>query len=140
VNVRLTERNKPIYQWLRAFGVYAREWFSLDGTPVTEQRFYWAWIAATTGYGVGDVVTTIAIVTFASGVTEGNPIVASGMSALGLAGLVAIKIAVLVGCLGISQYSARLGEPILPYVLPSILAVVGASLTGYNVWLMGRFG
>ncbi|WP_224268744.1 hypothetical protein [Haloprofundus salinisoli] len=116
-----------------------RTWLSLDGTPVTERRFYWAWIAATAGYGVGDVVTTVAIVVFASGVTEGNPAMLAALDSFGLAGLVALKLTVFGLCLAISQYSARMGYPVFPYVLPGLLALVGVGLTGYNIWLMWLF-
>ncbi|WP_224335329.1 hypothetical protein [Haloprofundus halobius] len=118
----------------------ARSWLSLDGTSVTERRFYWAWIAATAGYGVGDVVTTIAVVAFASGVVEGNPVMAASISSFGFAGLVGLKLAVFGLCLVTSQYSARVGDPVIPYVLPAVLAATGAGLTGYNVWLMLQFG
>ncbi|WP_117595099.1 hypothetical protein [Haloprofundus halophilus] len=118
----------------------ARSWLSLDGTPVTERRFYWAWIAAAAGYGVGDVVTTIAIVAFAPGVVEGNPVMGASISSFGFAGLVGLKLAVFALCLAVSQYAARVGDPVVPYVLPGLLAAVGAGLTGYNVWSMVQFG
>ncbi|KTG08669.1 hypothetical protein AUR64_18560 [Haloprofundus marisrubri] len=118
----------------------ARAWLTLDGTPVTERRFYWVWFAAATGYGVGDVVTTVAIVAFASGVVEGNPVMASAVETFGLAGLVGLKLAVFGLCLAISQYAARLGEPLFPYVLPGLLSLVGVGLTGYNIWLLSLFG
>ncbi|WP_224449427.1 hypothetical protein [Haloprofundus salilacus] len=116
----------------------ARSWLSLNGTPVTERRFYWAWIAATAGYGVGDVVTTVAVVAFASGVVEGNPVMDASISSFGLAGLVGLKLAVFALCLAVSQHAARVGDPVFPYVLPSLLAAVGAGLTCYNVWLMAQ--
>ncbi len=115
-----------------------RDFFTLDGTSLTPQRFYWAWIAATAAYGVGDTVTTLAMVFFVPGLREANPLVAGGLDLFGPIGLAAVKVPVLVVCLLISQHAARSGDRWDPYILPGIFAVFGTVLTAYNLSLLIR--
>ena len=100
------------------------------------REFYSLWIAATTTYGVGDIVSTIAFLEYVPTVDEANPVVAGALDAFGLAGLVALKIAVYLVMLWISVYGAREGDSLLYYFPPVLLTVVGLVLTGSNVWLL----
>lgn len=109
---------------------------SVEGTHLSENRFYWAWIVATAGYGVGDTVTTVAVSWFAPWLVEANPFVAGGVAAFGLAGLVAVKVAAMLACLAIAHHSALAGDRLLPYLLPVGLGVFGALVTGWNLLLL----
>ncbi|MFB6271063.1 MAG: hypothetical protein ABEH83_14050 [Halobacterium sp.] len=102
-----------------------------------ENEFYWLWIAATTAYGVGDVVTTVALVFYAPHVQEGNPLVAAAVDSLGLAGLVALKLAVFLGCLALSVYAMHAWRDRTLYAFPPLLlAALGTLLTAVNVRLL----
>ena len=100
------------------------------------REFYSLWIAATTTYGVGDIVSTIAFLEYVPAVDEANPIVAGALDAFGLAGLVGLKIAVYLVMLWISVHGAREGDSLLYYFPPVLLTAVGLVLTGSNVWLL----
>ena len=100
------------------------------------REFYSLWIAATTTYGVGDIVSTIAFLEYVPTVDEANPIVAGALDAFGLAGLVGLKIAVYLVMLWISVYGAREADRLLYYFPPVLLTAVGLVLTGSNVWLL----
>jgi hypothetical protein len=110
--------------------------FSLEGTRLSPARFYWAWLFATAGYGVGDTVTTVAVLRFVPWVAESNPVVSGGVAAFGLAGLVAVKLAAMLACLAIAHHSARSGDRLLPYLLPAGLGVFGTLATGWNLLLL----
>jgi len=100
------------------------------------REFYTLWIAATTTYGVGDIVSTIAFLQYVPEVDEANPVVAAAIDAFGLAGLVGLKIAVYLVMLWISVHGAREGDGLLYYFPPVLLTLVGLFLTTTNVWLM----
>ncbi len=100
------------------------------------REFYSLWIAATTTYGVGDIVSTIAFLEYVPAVDEANPVVAGALDAFGLAGLVGLKIAVYLVMLWISVHGAREGDGLLYYFPPVLLTAVGLVLTGSNVWLL----
>lgn len=114
-------------------------WGRLEGT-VAEDRineFYWLWIVATVTYGVGDIVTTIAIVGYSQTVNESNSIISILITELGWAGLVSLKMFAFIGCIGISVYALQTGDRLLYYFPPVLLSFVGALLTGFNLLLMG---
>ncbi|MFC5278471.1 hypothetical protein ACFPM1_06840 [Halorubrum rubrum] len=100
------------------------------------EEFYSLWIAATSTYGVGDIVSTIAFLTYVPAVEEANPVVALALDSFGLAGLVGLKIAVYLVMLWISVLGAREGDGLLYYFPPVLLTAVGLYLTGSNVRLM----
>ena len=78
------------------------------------REFYSLWIAATTTYGVGDIVSTIAFLEYVPAVDEANPVVAGALDAFGLAGLVGLKIAVYLVMLWLSGHGARAGGGACP--------------------------
>ncbi|MFB6073161.1 MAG: hypothetical protein ABEJ88_09355 [Halobacterium sp.] len=113
------------------------EWYSVDESIGTEDEFYWLWILATATYGVGDVVTTVALVYYAPGVREGNPVVSAALASLGLGGLVTVKLAVFFGCLALSLWSMHAWKDRVLYVFPPlVLSVVGVVLTVLNLGLL----
>ncbi|MEE6211155.1 hypothetical protein U3A55_13475 [Salarchaeum sp. III] len=114
-------------------------WLTVDGDVGSEQEFYWLWILATTGYGVGDIVTTVALVFYAPAVREGNPLVAFALERLGLLGLVSVKLAAFVLCLGVSVYAMHAWKDRFVYLTPPVaLTVVGLFLTALNLSLLAR--
>ncbi|WP_119818622.1 hypothetical protein [Halalkaliarchaeum desulfuricum] len=107
--------------------------------PTYDRRpdeFYWLWIVATAAYGVGDVVTTIALVYFVPHLGEGNPIVRFAMDSLGLWGLVAAKLAAFLVMVWISHLGARDGDTLLYYFPPLLLTIVGVMVTAVNLRLL----
>ncbi|WP_049982384.1 hypothetical protein [Halorubrum sp. BV1] len=107
--------------------------------PVYHRRtreFYSLWIAATTTYGVGDIVSTIAFLRYVPAVDEANPVVAVAVDAFGLAGLVALKLVVYLAMLRISVQGAREGDTHLYYFPPVFLTLVGTLLTASNLRLL----
>lgn len=113
------------------------DWVTLDGTRTTEREFYWLWILATTAYGVGDIVTTIALVEFTTRLAEANPIMVFAFEGYGLPGLIALKLGVFFGCLAISVVSIRAWNDRFLYALPPlVLLFVGAFTTSLNLRLL----
>ncbi|WP_158057769.1 hypothetical protein [Halorussus halophilus] len=113
-------------------------WLSLDGTTFESRgdEFYWLWILATTTYGVGDVVTTVALIYFDAAVSEANVLVRGAVETFGLTGLVGLKIGVLVLCITVQAYAMGEDDPYVAYGPPALLAVVGAFTTAFNIRLL----
>jgi hypothetical protein len=111
----------------------------LDGTAFEGQsdQFYWLWIVATTTYGVGDVVTTVALLYFDASIGEANALLRTVVETFGLAGLVGVKLAVFFLCLGLQVAAmADTDDPVVVYAPPAVLAVFGAFTTAFNVRLL----
>lgn len=118
-------------------GTSEGDWLTLQGTPFPTESFSRAWLAAALTYGVGDVVTTIAIVYFVPRYTEANPIVRAAIQAFGGGGFLAVKLLVFYVCIGISLSWGRADEdPLLFYGPPLALAVVGLVTTLFNLNLL----
>lgn len=111
-------------------------WLTLDGTPYDAEEFTALWSIALATYGVGDVVTTIALVWFVPHLHEGNPLVAGVVGAFGQPGLVGLKLAAFGFCLLVSLAAARSDDRLLYYGPPAGLALVGAFTTVYNLRLL----
>ncbi|WP_459194576.1 hypothetical protein [Halosimplex sp. J119] len=113
---------------------------ALRGESVVEreQEFYWLWIAATVAYGVGDIVTTLAILGYGDdlGVRESNLLVQTVFDGFGRNGIVFLKYAVFFGCLAVSLYAAEKLDWELYYAPPLILAVLGTVITIHNLRLI----
>jgi len=100
-------------------------------------QFYWLWIVATSTYGVGDVVTTIALLSFDASVAEANALVRVAVDTLGLGGLVGLKIGVILLCLGVQVSAvADTDDPVVVYAPPAVLAVFGGFTTAFNLRLL----
>jgi hypothetical protein len=111
----------------------------LDGTAFEGRtdEFYWLWMVATMTYGVGDMVTTVALLSFDASVGEANALVRVAVDAFGLAGLVGVKLAVFGVCLGVHVFAiGDTDDPIVLYAPPVVLAVVGAFTTAFNLRLL----
>jgi len=114
-------------------------WLTVDRSVATEREFYALWTLATAAYGVGDIVTTIALVFYAPHVREGNPLVAFALSELGLAGLVVVKLAVFFACFAVSLYAMHAWRDRFVFALfPAVLALLGVFLTATNLALLAR--
>lgn len=107
--------------------------------PIYRRRpreFYALWILATTTYGVGDVVTTVALVWFVPSLAEGNPLVAFAIGRVGLAGLVAVKLAGFGVLLWISVVGGRDDDALVYYFGPVLLTLFGLVVTASNLRLL----
>jgi len=109
---------------------------SLDETPFDPAEFSWLWLVSAATYGVGDVVTTIALVGYDDAVAEGNALLRMAIESFGLSGLVGLKLIAFFVCLAISLHGARDADSALYYGPPAMLAVVGAFTTAYNLRLL----
>ena len=100
-------------------------------------EFYWLWLIVAVTYGAGDVLTTLTITGSSPGVVEANVLVATAIHRFGPAGLVVLKIAILVASIGVSLYGlAVLRDRTLYYAPPVMLTAMGAFATVYNVLLL----
>jgi len=109
---------------------------SFDATPFDGTEFSRLWFLATLTYGVGDVVTTLALVGYDAAVNEGNVLLKAAIESFGLWGLIGLKLFAFSVCLGISLYGARDDDAAVYYGPPAMLAIVGAFTTVYNVRLL----
>jgi hypothetical protein len=109
---------------------------SLDETPFDPTEFSRLWFLAALTYGVGDIVTTLALVGYDAAVNEGNVLLRVAIESFGLWGLIGLKLVAFLLCLVISLYGARDADSALYYGPPAMLAIVGAFTTVYNVRLL----
>jgi len=109
---------------------------SLEETPFDPAEFSWLWLLSAATYGVGDIVTTIALVRYSAAVAEGNALLRMAIEAFGLSGLVGLKLIAFLTCLAISLYGARDADSAIYYGPPAILALVGAFTTAFNLRLL----
>jgi hypothetical protein len=109
---------------------------SLEETPFDPAEFSWLWLLSAATYGVGDIVTTIALVRYSATVAEGNALLRMAIEAFGLSGLIGLKLLAFFVCLAISLRGARDADSALYYGPPAILALVGAFTTAFNLRLL----
>lgn len=110
--------------------------FSLTDTDVDRVEFTRLWTIAAATYGVGDVVTTIALIEFSTSVREANVIVRTAIAMFGQPGFVVLKIAVFVACILISVEGTNADDRLLYYLPPVVLALFGAFTTSLNLRLL----
>ena len=113
----------------------ARDLLHLDGA-FDEREFRRLWLLAAATYGVGDIVTTIALVQFSTALQEGNSLLRLAFQQFGPAALVTLKLAILLACIAVSVDAARRDDRLLYYLPPALLAIVGAFTTVYNLRLL----
>lgn len=101
-----------------------------------EREFTLLWLVAAVTYGVGDIVTTVAIAWFSRTVREGNPLVAGAIEAFGQGGLIGLKLGAFLLCIAISLLAARARDDTMYYLPPAVLSVVGFVATAYNLLLL----
>ena len=83
------------------------------------------------------MVTTIALVRYHAGASEGNPLLVHLVDAFGLGGLVGAKLFVFAVCFGLSFYAVRVWhDRFIYYFAPLVLSLFGVFVTVYNVRLM----
>jgi hypothetical protein len=93
------------------------------------------WLLAVLAYGVGDAVTTVAVV--ASPLhAEANPVVAGAVAAFGTGGLLALKLAAFSVCSALGLWGGLRDDPFLRYMPPAVLAAVGVTTTAVNLVLL----
>lgn len=100
------------------------------------REFYLMWLAVLVTYGIGDTLTTIAGVVFSVGIEEANPLVALGLARFGIAGFLAIKLAVMIVLFALSTIGSIRGEKLTYYGLPILAIVLGIFLTASNLQLI----
>jgi hypothetical protein len=112
-------------------------WLTLEHSPFDVDSLWTVWLVALATYGVGDVVTTIAIVWFLPLYTEANPLIQFAVEIFGGGGFLALKLLVFYAVLGISLWA---GVPerdrLMFYGPPLVLAAVGVFVTGHNLVLV----
>ena len=113
-----------------------RSRLTLDGSDVDSVEFTRLWTIAAATYGVGDVVTTIALLEFSTTVREANVIVRTTTELFGRSGFVGLKIGVFVACILLSVDAAKRGDRLLYYLPPVVLALFGAFTTSLNLRLL----
>lgn len=115
----------------------AADWLRFEDTRFTATSFSRAWVAAVATYGVGDVVTTLALVYFSDVHTEANPVVRQSIEAFGGGGFLGLKLLVMYACLGASLWAGlRDDDPWMFYGPPYLLALVGLFTTLHNLALL----
>lgn len=112
-------------------------WLSLEDTPFDEVSFSRVWLLALAAYGVGDVVTTIALVYFSDLHTEANPVIRQAIMAFGGGGFLGLKLLVIYACIGVSLWVGVSDEDrLMFYGPPLLLATVGCYTTVHNLGLL----
>jgi len=100
------------------------------------RTFYAMWLVAALTYGLGDVVSTVVAVFRAPGLIESNPVVSVVLENFGLPGFLVVKLLVFLALLAISVQGARTDDRLSYYWPPLVATVLGALLTGWNLWLL----
>lgn len=112
-------------------------WLTLEGLPFDVGWFWGAWILAILAYGVGDVMTTIALVWSTPAYVEANPIIAWAIGAFGGGGFLGVKLLSFYGALGLSIWGGAGDEDhLLFYGPPVALALFGFVTTVLNLNLL----
>ena len=113
------------------------DWFTFDGVSFSSKSFVVVWVLALAAYGVGDVVTTIALVWFDPLYVEGNPVISVAIDAFGGGGFLAIKLLVFYTTLAVSLWGGGTDEnPVVFYAPPLILVGLGVLTTAFNLRLL----
>jgi hypothetical protein len=93
------------------------------------------WVLPTLTYGVGDLLTTMTLARV-PWLAEANPVVATVLDTGGTAGLVALKVAILLVALWVAVRAGRADDRLSYYGTPAFLAALGAFLTVHNLALL----
>lgn len=113
------------------------DWLTLENTPFDEVSFSRVWLLAVATYGVGDVVTTIALVYFSDVHTEANPVIRQAIIAFGGGGFLGLKLLVIYACIGVSLWAGLSDEDrLMFYGPPVLLAGIGLYTTVHNLGLL----
>jgi len=113
------------------------DWRSFENSMFDERWFVALWLVAVATYGVGDIVTTIAMVYFTDLYTESNPLIRSAIETFGGGGFLGLKLLVFNVCIGISIWAGKQADDwLMFYGPPSLLAVLGLWMTWLNLGLL----
>lgn len=99
-----------------------------------DREFYLLWVVVVVTYGVGDMLTTMAVVD-APGLHEANAVVTAAL-AFGGGGLAALKFLVIGGCVVLSAGAALRRDRVLYYLPPALLTAMGSLVTVHNLGLL----
>lgn len=100
------------------------------------RQFVALWLLALATYGVGDTLTTVAVIWFSDGVIELNALIRLAVDAFGFPGLVALKLLAFAGAIGISLVGIADDDRFL-YRFPAVtFSVFGGFVTTHNLWLL----
>jgi hypothetical protein len=116
--------------------VSVRSRLTLTGTPFDSTEFSRLWTLAAATYGVGDIVTTVALLHFDEEVGEANVLLQWAVDSFGNAGLIGLKLAVFFFCLAICLDAAHREDSLVYYLPPVALTLVGAFTTVFNIRLL----
>lgn len=105
-----------------------------DSGPFDAGEFYLLWFVVAATYGVGDTLTTMALVD-APGLREANAVVAASLT-FGSGGLVALKLGAIGSCVAVSAWAALRRDRLLYYFPPLLLSALGSLVTVYNLGLL----
>ncbi|WP_459191330.1 hypothetical protein [Halosimplex sp. J119] len=115
----------------------APDWYTFDRSSFDKVSFSRVWLLALTTYGVGDVVTTIALVYFSPLHTEANPLIRQAIMAFGGGGFLGLKLLVFYGCIGVSLWAGVADDDgLMFYAPPLVLAAVGLYVTVHNLGIL----
>jgi len=116
-------------------GTAETRWLGIGTVSLPNGLVVCVWLFALLAYGVGDTVTTVAVV--ASPLhAEANPVVAGAVAAFGTGGLLALKLAAFSVCSTLGLWGGLRNDPFLRYMPPAVLAAVGATTTAVNLALL----
>jgi len=107
--------------------------------PLYQERrgeFAGLWLAAALTYGAGDTLSTVYAVFAVPGVIEGNPVVGTLLSTLGLPGFVLLKLFVFFVLISVSVQGGRARERFSYYWPPVVMTLLGLALTAWNARLI----
>jgi len=112
-------------------------WLMLEGSSFSVDGFSRMWLVAAATYGVGDIVTTIAIVYFMPTLTEANPAIRLAIQTFGGGGFLGLKLLVLPRLY--RNQSLGRGPRRRPRAVlrpPAVLTLFGIVVTGMNLGLL----
>lgn len=112
----------------------SHDWLRLGSFDPSE--FSRLWLLAVTFYGVGDIVTTVAILQQSALVSEANPLLRAVYDSFGLSGFVGLKLAAFGLGIAVSLHGDRHADRFVYLLPPATLAVVGAFTTALNLRLL----
>lgn len=111
-------------------------WSPVAGITVPTWPVLGIWTLALVTYGVGDGLTTAALVWTSPLHGEANPVVAAAIDAFGGSGLVGVKLLAFGICLAISLWGSTDDDRFTFYLPPVTLTLVGTALTLFNLSLL----
>ncbi|ESS02504.1 MAG: hypothetical protein A07HR67_02837 [uncultured archaeon A07HR67] len=108
---------------------------AVRGTAPTEPALrVWALVLAT--FGVGDGVTTAAIIWMSPAHSEANPVVRAAITNFGAGGLAGLKLLTIGVCLALSLWASTDDDQFMWYFPPLTLVLVGTMTTLINISLL----